>query len=522
MSFIQHDIEGPKLKKDSNYVVLVGDVGTGKSTIVEKLTGETNLSSCSQKSYTQKSEIHVLSGVNLVVCDTPGCNSSSDKLSSNLWVAAALNHAPVSKIFIVTKATIRIDNVINNLNKYIESFMRIDEKALGIIVTHMDTVRWSEEELTEIVQNEIGIDDLIFSSSTVKKEGLQDKILHLCSTRFQFKIGSENFENVFNVETVSKAKYMIFVSNEVSNLKKIKTMFDEKRTIFDEELQGELQNAFIVWMEDQIVEILENVEKASKSLSGKRYELYRAGVTKNMEIEMRTVLQDLSIVNEQAENNSKSNASRFHFELCGSGLRITENVVDSLDGPQLDEIKVRSDGEDIGPRHLNAVHHSSSMGASDKTNLMDDAVFVSPTSSISVHHNSVDSDMIVVATSHSSDALTTISISGEHSTHQRTSIGLHLDERPASLDSSSLPSRTNNASAVSIRVASDSGSDRDYVQNESQSEKTSLLSSQPTNQNVIRTGVCMSIGFMTILVGLSLYIALRSSHNDGFPENESK
>ena len=46
-------LSGGNLTPDTPYIVLIGDVGTGKSTVVEKVTDVVNRSSSSQKSYNQ-------------------------------------------------------------------------------------------------------------------------------------------------------------------------------------------------------------------------------------------------------------------------------------------------------------------------------------------------------------------------------------------------------------------------------------------------------------------------------------
>ena len=85
------------------YVVLLGDVGTGKSTLVEKLTGESGRSSDSSMSYTRSSEVFWVPDGSLIIADTPGSNALEDKLEHNIWIAGALNYMPVSRILLKLK-----------------------------------------------------------------------------------------------------------------------------------------------------------------------------------------------------------------------------------------------------------------------------------------------------------------------------------------------------------------------------------------------------------------------------------
>ena len=127
------------------YVVLLGDVGTGKSTVVEKVTNETNLASDGDTSVTKSSKLFFSIDGSLLIGDTPGSNAMEDKFQHNLWIASALNFQPVSKVFILVKAETRLDSVVDNIRKYSDRFVTLDPSAIGVLITHMDTVSWSAE-----------------------------------------------------------------------------------------------------------------------------------------------------------------------------------------------------------------------------------------------------------------------------------------------------------------------------------------------------------------------------------------
>lgn len=73
------------------YVVLVGDVGVGKSLIVEKLTGVGGISSSSQHAYTRIAQTYVVPEGKLKISDTPECNSLNERSDRNMWVAQPSN-----------------------------------------------------------------------------------------------------------------------------------------------------------------------------------------------------------------------------------------------------------------------------------------------------------------------------------------------------------------------------------------------------------------------------------------------
>ena len=100
------------------YVVLVGNCGAGKSTLVEKLTGVRGRSSRNSESFTKTSEYFWVPGKKLQIADTPGSNPIHEKVEHNMEIASALNYRPASKLLIVVKADVRKDEVISKISQY--------------------------------------------------------------------------------------------------------------------------------------------------------------------------------------------------------------------------------------------------------------------------------------------------------------------------------------------------------------------------------------------------------------------
>lgn len=100
------------------YVILIGNVGAGKSTLVEKVSGETGISSAASTSVTKAADVILSADDSLMICDTPGTNSITDQLSSNIQIARALNFMPVNLILITVEADVRIESVTKGLRVY--------------------------------------------------------------------------------------------------------------------------------------------------------------------------------------------------------------------------------------------------------------------------------------------------------------------------------------------------------------------------------------------------------------------
>ena len=116
-------------------MVLVGDVGSGKSTLYEKLTGTEGRSSPAKESVTRDSMVFTIKG-KLKICDTPGTNAYQEALLHNVWIAKAFNHQDVSKIVIVVRADRNVENVIDNISKYKDNLISLPEDILSVCVTH--------------------------------------------------------------------------------------------------------------------------------------------------------------------------------------------------------------------------------------------------------------------------------------------------------------------------------------------------------------------------------------------------
>ena len=184
---------------DPHYVILVGDAGTGKSTLVEKLTGVKGRSSNAMECFTISSEAFLVPNGSLIVSDTPGSNSRKEKLQHNVWIAGAFNFRPVSKVFIVVKAETRIDSVIDNVRRYADSFLELPTELVGVLVTHMDVVEWTETCFSLAVSDDLGIDSVVYSARATGGVKLLRDILGTCSRKHSLTVDKENFLKFFKI-----------------------------------------------------------------------------------------------------------------------------------------------------------------------------------------------------------------------------------------------------------------------------------------------------------------------------------
>lgn len=274
------------------YIVLLGDVGTGKSTIVEKLTGEKGRSSDANESFTKTSTVFWVPDGSLIVSDTPGSNALRDKMEHNIWIAGALNFRPVSRIFIAVKAETRIDNVVDNVRKYADRFLELPMDVVGVLVTHMDMVDWTEEDFTARIEDELGIDTVVFSRISTKRETLLQSILKTCKEEYNLTVNDENFFKLFKIHN-NHRKILQSTSDEVKKFSEKKKAFDEARKGFSGKDLVDLIFEFQAYMTDEIVQAQKRMSEKNKFTFYGDGAANEAGHVANMVNQLRMVLYDI-------------------------------------------------------------------------------------------------------------------------------------------------------------------------------------------------------------------------------------
>ena len=200
---------------------MIGDVGSGKSTIVEKLTNEVNRSSdcdTSLGSFTRDSAVFWTFDGSMVISD-PGSNPVQDKLSHDISIARALNFKPVWMILVIVKAETRMDNVVDAIRKYAERLLEFPMDLVGALVTHMDMVSWSDEDFSAVIEKELGIEAVVFSGIDTPREVLLQDLRKICVKGHKITIDSENFLKVFKIND-NRLKILKCTNREVENFKK--------------------------------------------------------------------------------------------------------------------------------------------------------------------------------------------------------------------------------------------------------------------------------------------------------------
>jgi len=120
------------------YAVLVGPVGSGKTTLTQKLTGLQNQGvSEFGMSATRASTIYITKSNAFHFVDTPGYLALEDKITHAVNILLALRFRRVSRIFVLCKCDARIENVVRDLDSIIKPMLDFRD-VVTIIVTSWD------------------------------------------------------------------------------------------------------------------------------------------------------------------------------------------------------------------------------------------------------------------------------------------------------------------------------------------------------------------------------------------------
>lgn len=283
------------------YVVLVGDVGSGKSTLFEKLSGEKGRSSGANVSYTRSSEIFEVHG-RLLICDTPGSNAKEDNVMHNEAIADAINHAAVSKLLVVVKGDKQIENVLDKINKFQTNFGRWSE-MLAFCITHMDQVPWTMEYLENVIEEETDTKPpLVFTGKNKSGDVLLDEVLLLCGEKKKLKVTERNFSTVFTLKD-DNAKMEKLISREVVKFEDFVKQWDEQRRGFGMESHQALLFEFYSFMHSEMKTVLERfaTQNMLKLIQGTEHYAMEDGYMINLSNQLKVTLK--GVVSQMTDQN---------------------------------------------------------------------------------------------------------------------------------------------------------------------------------------------------------------------------
>ena len=113
-----------RIKEEAELIcVLIGEVGSGKTTIFNKVCGTKHLADISFDSQTRGLALHHASFGEFPfhLIDTPGLGSIDDKLTHAVFLKHSLTYQKINAVFAIVQFEPRISKMIKQLKKIIET-----------------------------------------------------------------------------------------------------------------------------------------------------------------------------------------------------------------------------------------------------------------------------------------------------------------------------------------------------------------------------------------------------------------
>ena len=190
-------------RPDLATVVLFGNVGTSKSTLVQKAAG------CAS----------------IRPIEAPGVDAE-DWFEHFLEVAGALSANPVAKILITVSAK---PSPLEQLTRHVERLAGLGMGLLAVCVTHMDEVSWTDEEFLGFLDlQEYSFDfPVMFTRTETCRDAILADLSRICGQAVPAQITEENFLKCFNFTeghlTIHRA-----MQDAVARLQRLKASFVEQ------------------------------------------------------------------------------------------------------------------------------------------------------------------------------------------------------------------------------------------------------------------------------------------------------
>lgn len=209
------------------YAVLVGPVGSGKTTLAQKLTGKQGLTERRQHETT----IFVTSS--FLFADTPSFNPEKDKLTHAIHIVSALHYRPVSRIFVLCKFNEKDDVMVESIKNMVTA-LSASQDHLTILVTACKS-NDRQSEIKQKFKESFKISSVCFLADTDTPADLELTLKNTFTNPVKVTIPTNELSKYFGLQE-SDEQVQANIEAKTSQFEELKKgIMDKQQDLADQE-----------------------------------------------------------------------------------------------------------------------------------------------------------------------------------------------------------------------------------------------------------------------------------------------
>ena len=188
--------------------------------------------------------------------------------------------------------------LLEKVRNYAEGFMDLPENLFAVC----DTVRWTRSTFMEHLENELGMNEVVFADMNTTGDMLANDILGICKQPHNITVDSENFLRMFKIND-NNMKILRSTRKEVANFETMKQNFYAQKENFNEQEKIDLVFEFQAWMSQEIIEAQKRVSGTNSfTFKGKKM-ANEAGHIASLTNQLKAILIDIRTTTLEYQND---------------------------------------------------------------------------------------------------------------------------------------------------------------------------------------------------------------------------
>ena len=158
----------------------------------------------------------------------------------------------------------------------------------------MDTVSWTPTKCSSAINNELGIESVVYSQMNTSTSALVQDIHGVCGGNYNLGIDGDNFLKLFKLHN-NHAKILMITAREVEAFRDLKDIFQQQITSFNTKDQVDLVFEFQAYLEQQIIVSQQTMSREANFTFLGEGSANEAGHIANMTNQLRAILHTIRI-----------------------------------------------------------------------------------------------------------------------------------------------------------------------------------------------------------------------------------